>query len=91
MVPVLDYSMLEFFQLLVCDGWNSDKSLEDNSAESNENGTQQQQDEVVEHQQQEVAEEQPELLERPKSAQEKVKYFFHLDESHPCFPISEIC
>jgi hypothetical protein len=62
-----------FFQLLVCDGWNSDKSIEDNSVDTNQTGVtqHQQKQEVVQHQQ-EVAEE-PELLERPKSAQEKVK------------------
>ena len=82
---MLNAVIVALFQLLVCDGWNCDKSLEDNSAESNENGTQQQ-DEVVQHQQ-EVAEELPELLERPKSAQEKVIFFnlnfFTVEKGHP--------
>ena len=58
------------FQLLVCDGWNSDKAIEDESSEQ-----------VPEHvpepvfkQSQEIVSE-PEIFERPKSAQEKVGLF----------------
>jgi hypothetical protein len=51
---------LLFSQLLVCDGWNSDKSIEDKSGVA-----------APQHPK-ETVEEHPEELERPKSAQEKV-------------------
>lgn len=56
---------------MVCDGWNSDKSIEDKSGEAE-----------VQHPT-EVREQPQEELERPKSAQEKVTFcsqnLFRLD------------